>query len=155
MTLHELKAAELFMSGYNCAQAVFCAFSDELGMDKELAKRISSSFGGGMGRMREVCGAVSGALMALGCLKGYDVIGDDTIKKEHYARVQQLMNGFADELGSYVCRDIIKVIGSQPPAPTPRTEEFYKTRPCVKCVMRAARLVDVQALGLSDMEDAQ
>ena len=115
MTLHEIKAAELFMSGYNCAQAVFCAFCDEMGMETDLAKRLSSSFGGGMGRMREVCGAVSGALMALGYFKGYDVIGDDNIKKEHYARVQALMNGFSDELGSYICRDIIKVLGSQPP----------------------------------------
>ena len=153
MTLHESKAAELFMSGYNCAQATFCAFCDEMGMDEDFAKRISSSFGGGMGRMREVCGAVSGALMALGYFKGYDVIGDDSIKMEHYARVQKLMKAFADELGHYVCRDIIKVIGSQPPMPTPRTAEFYKTRPCVKCVMCAARLVDTQVLGLTDTEE--
>ena len=153
MTKHEIKAAELFMSGYNCAQAVFCAFVDEMNMDIDLAKRLSSSFGGGMGRMREVCGAVSGALMALGCFKGYDVIGDDSIKKEHYARVQEIMNGFSEELGSYICRDIIKVVGSQPPMPTPRTAEFYKSRPCVKCVMRAARLVDLQVLGLTDTEE--
>ena len=153
MTLHELKAARLFKEGYNCAQAVFCAFADELGMDIDLAKRVSSSFGGGMGRMREVCGAVSGALMAMGCFEGYDVIGDDEIKKAHYARVQNLMKAFADELGSYVCRDIIKVIGSQPPTPTPRSEEFYMVRPCVRCVMRAARLVDTQTLGLADTEE--
>ena len=143
MTLHEKKAAELFMSGYNCAQAAFCAFADELGLDNDFAKQISSSFGGGMGRMREVCGAVSGALMALGCFKGYDVIGDDKIKMEHYARVQ----------GIYICRDIIKVIGAQGPMPTPRTAEFYKVRPCVKCVMQAARLVDIQVLGLTDTEE--
>lgn len=153
MTLHEKKAAELFMSGYNCAQAAFCAFADELGLDNDFAKKISSSFGGGMGRMREVCGAVSGALMALGCFKGYDVIGDDTIKMEHYARVQGIMKGFANELGSYICRDIIKVIGAQGPMPTPRTAEFYKARPCVKCVMQAARLVDIQVLGLTDTEE--
>ena len=153
MTLHEARAAELFMSSYNCAQATFCAFCDEMGMDIDFAARLSASFGGGMGRMREVCGAVSGALMALGYFKGYDVIGDDKIKMEHYARVQALMNGFAEELSSYICRDIIKVVGAQGPAPTPRTAEFYKTRPCVKCVMRAARLVDLQVLGLSDTEE--
>ena len=153
MTLHESKAAELFMSGYNCAQAAFCAFADEMGIEIGLAKRLASSFGGGMGRMREVCGAVSGALMALGYFKGYDVIGDDKIKMEHYARVQALMKGVADELGSYVCRDIIKVIGAQGPMPTPRTAEFYKARPCVKCVMQAARLVDIQTLGLTDTEE--
>ena len=69
------------------------------------------------------------------------------------AEVQALMNAFSDELGSYICRDIIKVIGSQPPTPTPRTAEFYKARPCVKCVMRAARLVDTQILGLTDTEE--
>lgn len=153
MTLHEKKAARLFMDGYNCAQATFCAFADEIGMDAACAARLSSSFGGGMGRMREVCGAVSGALMALGAFTGYDDMSDMELKKAHYARVQNIMNGFAGEMGSYVCRDVIKVLGAQEPNPTPRTEEFYKNRPCVKCVMCAARLVDTQILGLSDAED--
>ena len=153
MTVHEKKAAQLFRAGYNCAQATFCAFADEIGMDADFAARLSSSFGGGMGRMREVCGAVSGALMALGAFRGYDDMGDAELKKAHYARVQNIMKGFADEMGSYVCRDVLKVLGAQEPSPTPRTEEFYRVRPCVKCVMCAARLVDTQILGLKDSEE--
>lgn len=153
MTIHEKKAAQLFMDGYNCAQATFCAFADEIGMDMDFAARLSSSFGGGMGRMREVCGAVSGALMALGAFRGYDDMGDMELKKAHYARVQSIMKSFAGEMGSYICRDVIKVLGSQEPTPAPRTEEYYKARPCVRCVKCAARLVDVQILGLSDTEE--
>lgn len=153
MTVHEKKAEMLFRQGYNCAQATFCAFCEELGMDIDTAARLSSSFGGGMGRMREVCGAVSGALMALGALRGYDDVSDINIKMEHYARVQAIMKGFESELSSYICRDIIKVIGSQEPMPTPRSDEFYKKRPCVKCVRCAARLVDTQILGLCDTEE--
>lgn len=153
MTIHEKKAEELFRAGYSCAQAAFCAYAEELGMDIDTAARLSSSFGGGMGRMREVCGAVSGALMALGAFRGYDDIEDINIKKEHYARVQALMKAFADELSSYVCRDIIKVIGTQEPMPTPRSDEFYKTRPCVKCVRCAVRLLDTMILGLTDTEE--
>lgn len=153
MTEHEKKAAQLFRAGYNCAQATFCAFADEIGMNVDTAARLSSSFGGGMGRMREVCGAVSGALMALGAFKGYDDVSDIELKKAHYASVQNIMKSFESEMGSYVCRDVIKVLGAQEPNPTPRTEEFYKARPCVKCVMCAARLVDTQILGLGDAED--
>ena len=152
MTVHEKAAADLFRSGYNCAQATFCAFAAEMGMDIDTAARLSSSFGGGMGRMREVCGAVSGALMALGAFKGYDDVSDIELKKAHYTKVQAIMNGFKDELSSYICRDIIKVLGAQEPAPTPRTEEFYKVRPCEKCVRCAARLVDTMILGLADEE---
>ena len=142
MTVHEKKAEMLFREGYNCAQATFCAFADELGMDIKSAARLSSSFGGGMGRMREVCGAVSGALMALGGFQGYDDMQDQDIKMAHYAKVQAIMRGFEAELSSYICRDIIKVIGAQDPRPTERTDEFYIKRPCVKCVRCAARLVD-------------
>lgn len=150
MTVHEKEAARLFRSGYNCAQAVFCAYASEIGMDIDTAARLSSSFGGGMGRMREVCGAVSGALMALGALKGYDDVSDIEIKKAHYVKVQAIMKGFEQELSSYICRDIIKVLGAQEPSPTPRTDEFYKARPCEKCVRCAARLLDTLYLGLTD-----
>jgi len=152
MTTHEKEAARLFRSGYNCAQAVFCAFAGDIGMDIDTAARLSSSFGGGMGRMREVCGAVSGALMALGAIKGYDDVSDISLKKAHYEKVQLIMKGFQEELSSYICRDIIKVLGAQEPSPTPRTEELYKVRPCEKCVRCAARLMDTQILGLTDEE---
>ena len=152
MTVHEKKAEMLFREGYNCAQAVFCAFADELGMDVKAAARLASSFGGGMGRMREVCGAVSGALMALGGIQGYDDTEDQEQKKAQYAKVQAIMRGFEAELGSYICRDVIKVLGAQEPTPTVRTDEFYVKRPCVKCVHCAARLMDTLILGLGDEE---
>ena len=80
---HAEKAAELFIEGYNCAQAVFGAFCDVTGFDEKTAMKISSSFGGGMGRLREVCGACTGAFMVAGILFGYDDPKDDVIKKEH------------------------------------------------------------------------
>ena len=147
---HGIRAAELFLEGRSCSQAVVLAFSDLTGLDNHFAAKMAASFGGGMGRMREVCGAVSGALMALGALKGYDDVSDIEIKKAHYVKVQAIMKGFEQELSSYICRDIIKVLGAQEPSPTPRTEEFYKARPCEKCVRCAARLLDTLYLGLTD-----
>lgn len=139
---HSYQAAELFLSGSNCAQAIVVAFSDVTGLEKDFAAKISSSFGGGMGRMREVCGAVSGMLMVAGLLYGYDDPGEEDInKKNHYKLVQELSGKFRDEIGSIVCREILKNPPSDP-SPTPRTEEFYKNRPCARMVMTAARILD-------------
>ena len=139
---HATKAGQLFLSGSNCAQAVVVAFSDVTGMDEQTSARISSAFGGGMGRMREVCGAVSGMLMVLSLLYGYEDPGEnDCNKKALYKQVQYLAGKFREEVGSIVCREILK----NPPAdpdPTPRTAEFYKQRPCARMVMTAARLLD-------------
>ena len=138
---HGLKAAELFLSGYNCAQAVAVAFHEELGLTERQAARMASAFGGGMGRMREVCGAVSGMLMVLSQLYGYDTPGDDISKKRLYGEVQALAAGFRAENGSIICREILKNPPSDP-NPTPRTAEFYARRPCAKMVMTAARLME-------------
>jgi C_GCAxxG_C_C family probable redox protein len=94
-----------------------------------------------MGRMREVCGAVSGMLMLAGILYGYDTPGDDVSKKKHYALVQELSGKFREQTGSIVCREILKNPPSDP-NPTPRTAEFYKTRPCVRMVTLAAQILD-------------
>lgn len=139
---HREKAAELFVNGHNCAQAVAVAFCDVTGLEPELAAKLSSSFGGGMGRMREVCGAVSGMLMVLGLLYGYADPGEkDRAKKAHYALVQELAGKFREENGSIVCREILKNPPTTP-SPTPRTEEFYKNRPCARLVVCAAELLD-------------
>ncbi|MBQ3193003.1 MAG: C_GCAxxG_C_C family protein [Oscillospiraceae bacterium] len=139
---HSIKAGELFLSGSNCAQAVVLAFSDLTGLDDKTAARISSPFGGGMGRMREVCGAVSGMLMVLGILYGYEEPGEKDInKKEHYKVVQALADQFRGQVGSIICREILKNPPSDP-NPTPRTAEFYKVRPCARMVMTAARILD-------------
>lgn len=135
------KAAELFINGYNCAQAVVVAFCDVTGMDTDYAAKLASSFGGGMGRMREVCGAVSGMLMVAGLLYGYETPGDDEIKKSHYQLVQQLAGQFREKYGSIICREILNNPPSDP-SPTPRTAEFYRVRPCARCVYLAAKLLD-------------
>ena len=139
---HSIKAAELFLSGRNCAQAIVVAFCDVTGLEEGFAAKLSSSFGGGMGRMREVCGAVSGMLMVAGLLYGYDENGEgDRYKKAHYQLVQALAGQFREEVGSIVCRDILKNPPSDP-APSPRTAEYYAQRPCARMVMTAARILD-------------
>lgn len=139
---HSQLAAESFMSGCNCAQAVVVAYSDLTGLDRELLAKMSSSFGGGMGRMREICGAVSGMLMVAGLLYGYHDPGEhDENKRAHYRLVQDLAAAFRQEVGSIVCREILKNPSSDP-NPTPRTAEFYRTRPCTRMVMTAARILD-------------
>ena len=137
---HGLKAAQLFLDGYNCAQAVAVAFCDVTGLEEKFTARMVSSFGGGMGRMREVCGAVSGMFFVLGTLYGYDT-PDDVRKKQLYTNVQSLGEKFRENCGSIICREILKNPPSDP-NPSPRTAEYYKSRPCVHMVLVAAQLVD-------------
>ena len=138
---HVTLAAELFLEGYNCAQAVAVAFSDVTGMDKQMAAKLAAPFGGGMGRMREVCGAVSGMFMVLGALYGYDNSDADHKKKALYQQVQALAEQFKAENGSIICREILKNPPSDP-NPSPRTAEYYAKRPCARMVMTAAKLMD-------------
>lgn len=141
MTDHSIYAAELFMKGYNCAQAVMVAFCDMTGLEEGYAAKMVSSFGGGMGRLREVCGAVSGMLAVAGILYGYDDPQDDAAKKAHYALVQELAGKFREQAGSIVCRELLKNPPSDP-KPSPRTEEYYKQRPCARFVYLAAQILD-------------
>lgn len=138
---HREYAAELFLQGYNCAQSVAVAFCDQTGLTPDFAARMASSFGGGMGRMREVCGAVSGMLMVAGLLYGYETPGDDVSKKAHYQLVQALAAKFKEQECSIVCREILKNPASDP-NPTPRTAEFYRKRPCARLVALAAGILD-------------
>ena len=138
---HSDYAVDLFVQGYNCAQAVAAAFGDLTGLDEKTAARMASCFGGGMGRMREVCGAVSGMLLVAGVLYGYDDPKATKEKRELYAQVQAMAGQFREELGSIVCRDLLKNPPSDP-NPTPRPAEFYKNRPCARMVETAARIMD-------------
>ena len=117
----QIQAAQYFLDGYNCAQAVFAAFSDMTGLTPEYSARMASSFGGGMGRMREVCGAVSGMLLVTGILYGYDPTAGDDVKQAHYALVQKLAGQFREEVGSIICRELLENPPSDP-NPTPRTK---------------------------------
>lgn len=138
---HGMKAAELFLQGYNCAQSMVLAFEDMTGLDRNTALRLSSSFGGGLARMREVCGAVSGMAMVAGLLYGYEDVEDLSLKRNHYARIQELAASFREQTGSIVCREIL---GNPPcdPNPSPRTAEYYKLRPCARMVMIAGDVLD-------------
>ena len=140
---HTEKSVSLFTQGCNCAQAVFAAFSDVTGMDEELAKRLSSSFGGGMGRMREVCGTCSAMFMVAGILYGEGTEQDDKLKAEHYKRIQYLADEFRKEHDTIICRDLLKGLAvTSEPTPEKRTEQYYKVRPCAKFVKTAAEILD-------------
>lgn len=140
---HAEKACRLFMEGRNCSQAVFAAFSDITGIDEGLALRLSSSFGGGMGRMREVCGAVSGMFMVAGVLYGYSSADDDAEKAEHYRRIQLLAEKFKEKYNTINCGELLKNLKvNTNPVPEKRTEEYYKARPCIRFVETAAEILD-------------
>lgn len=143
MVDHAQRARELFMQGYNCAQAVSCAFGDVTGLDVDTAARLASSFGGGLGRLREVCGTVSGAALVLGIAKGYADPKDYEAKKAHYALVQEFARRFREKNGSIICRELLSGVGiTTGGAPEARTEEFYKKRPCPELAACAAEIVE-------------
>lgn len=134
-------AGSLFEDGYNCAQAVLAALAKDVGLERDAAVRLASSFGGGMGRLREVCGALTGLFMAAGLRWGYYEPDDQEGKTRHYERIQQLASMFRQEYGSILCRDLIK-LDEQISSPTPelRTPEYYQKRPCADYVCFAAAL---------------
>ena len=139
---HGKKAKELFMSGYNCSQAVLISFSDVTGLDEKTAAMLASGFGGGIGRMREVCGTVSGIVMVLSLATGYSDPADNDGKKDTYAAVQALADKFKEQNGSIICRELLGLsnnqTGQESPAPSERTKEYYRKRPCGKIVGSAA-----------------
>lgn len=140
------RASELFTEGYNCAQAVTLAFADLIGMDEKLLLRMSSSFGGGMGRLREVCGAVSGMFFVAGALYGYEEpgIAGQQEKSAHYARIQELAEEYRAVNGSIVCRELLGLgtLGADSPIPELRTAQYYKKRPCGQLVALAATILE-------------
>ncbi|MBO5302582.1 MAG: C_GCAxxG_C_C family protein [Lachnospiraceae bacterium] len=137
------QAQALFLEGYNCAQAVAGAYAEEMGMDLKMVVKMVSSFGGGMGRMREVCGAVSGMFFVAGALFGYDDPKDTESKKMHYERIQYLAGKFKEQTGSIICRELLGLEGKDnTPTPSARTKEYYKKRPCVEMVGIAAEILE-------------
>ena len=136
------KTQELFKSGYNCSQSVIGVFCEELGLDFETAMKISSSFGGGMGRMREVCGAVSGMFMVLG-LAYSTADGSVENKTQQYKRVQELAKRFKDKNGSIICRELLEGIeASSSPVPSERNKIYYKKRPCMDLICGAVSILE-------------
>ena len=144
MKNHAELARNNFLKGYNCAQVVAIAFSEEIGMSEAELARLASSFGGGMGKMREVCGAVSGALLVYGALRGNSDPEDGEAKKQHYARVQEFAARFKAEHETIICRELLKNIALKKEStsePEARTEDYYRTRPCVRFVETAATIL--------------
>ena len=137
------KAKALFLEGYNCAQAVFGAFAEDFGLDLELAMKLSSGFGGGMGRLREVCGAVSGMFMVFDMKHGYTSPTDTVAKKELYSHIQAMAKKFEAENGSIICKELLGLTDKKSdPTPDSRTSEYYQKRPCKELVKMAADIVD-------------
>ena len=124
-----------FLKGYNCAQSVLLAFAPECGLSEETAAKLASSFGGGVARLREVCGAVSGMAMAAGLIKGYADPADRQAKIDHYALVQAMAAEFRAELGTILCRELLKDIATTAGAgePEPRTRNITKSAAAAAC----------------------
>lgn len=140
---HAEKARALFLEGYNCSQAVAGAFCDEMGMDIETAARMASSFGGGLGRLREVCGCVSGMALVAGVLYGYSDPKAKEEKADHYKLIQELAGEFAARNGSFICRELLAgVTQDKNYVPEERTNEYYKKRPCPDLAAVAAEILE-------------
>ncbi|MDO4491598.1 MAG: C-GCAxxG-C-C family protein [Lachnospiraceae bacterium] len=137
------QAMTLFAEGYNCSQSVALAFSEYFSMERDTLAAIASSFGGGMGRLREVCGAMSGIALVLGQIYGYSDPKAKQEKNDHYARVQQLAKQFEEKNGSIVCRELLGLsVKHDVPEAAERTAEYYKKRPCKEIVGIAAELLE-------------
>ena len=137
-----LRAKEFFNKGYNCAQSVALAYADITSLDEEMVAKITASFGGGMGRLREVCGAVSGMAFVASFISPCPTADNAEAKKANYALVQHFAEKFREQNGSIVCRQLLGL--EQPkdePTPSPRTAEYYKKRPCAEYVYDAALIV--------------
>lgn len=142
MTRGEI-AKKNFEKGYNCTQSVVLAFSDVTGLDEKTIAMLSQPFGGGMGRLREVCGTFSGILIVLGLLYGSSDPKDYQAKKEVYERVQELAKRFESDNGSLICRELLGLSEKHSvSAPESRTAEYYKKRPCPQLALYAADLLE-------------
>ncbi len=141
MTKRE-QAQKLFLEGCNCAQAVITAFHKEIGQDEEFCLKISSSFGGGMGRKRLTCGAVSALVMVAGFLDGYTSKSDDLIKQKTYETVQELIGEFEKRYNTTSCKALLGGKCDNSPVPTKRTNEFYTTRPCLEIIGFCAEILE-------------
>lgn len=140
------RAASYFGQGYNCCQSVFLAFADKYGIGEELALKLACSFGGGMGRMRQVCGAVSGMALVCGMETGNTDPEDQKAKTENYAMMRNLAEKFREKNGSIICGELLglsqKTKEEETAAPSLRTAEYYKKRPCKEIVRCAAEILE-------------
>lgn len=148
------QAVANFMAGHNCAQSVFMAYADVFDVDMELAKRLAGSFGGGMGRLREVCGAVSGMFMILGLHYSAVDPHQKVTKTANYAAVQRTANAFKDQFGTIICRDLLALKHHESHVPSDRTVDYYASRPCARFVEEAAVIVGKELMNASGNYDS-
>ena len=146
MTRKEI-AMQSFLDGYNCSQCMMLAFEDVIkkyaDIDIDMAMKIASPFGGGMGRLREVCGSVTGMFMIMGYIKGYNETNDYEGKKELYGHVQELAKRYEAANGSIICRELLGLdVKRQEATPEKRTDEYYKKRPCAEKIGSAAEILE-------------
>ncbi len=147
MGIYSEKAANNFREGYNCAQSVLLAFANKVGLKEDEALKLASSFGGGMGRLREVCGAVSAMFMIAGILKGYTEPNNDVVKADHYKLIQDLAAEFKSKHNTIICRELLGLDGTEfSPIPSARTDEYYKERPCEEFIKCAAEIVEEELI---------
>jgi C_GCAxxG_C_C family probable redox protein len=135
-------ARELFLSGHNCAQSVVLSFADDMQFSKELARKISAGFGGGMGKMQETCGAVTGAVMVLGILGGEKAESNEALKSVSYSLVKELFRQFHETYGSTLCRDLTGCDLNTPEGAQRFKEEKFMEQICAGCVTRAVQIVE-------------
>ena len=142
MTDKAKKASELFLMGYGCSQSILGAFADEAGIDQKTAMKIASGFGGGMGRMREVCGAMTGSFMVLGLIYGFDQ-PSAAKKAQIYEHIKAVADEFKKQSNTIICRELLQnvkiTVGS---VPEERTDDYYKRRPCLAHIIRAAEILE-------------
>ena len=144
---YQEQAVENFKLGYNCAQSVFLTFAEDVGFDKETALKLASSFGAGMGRLREVCGAVTAMFAVAGLKKGYISPDDDNKKAEHYELIQLLAEKFKQKHGTIVCSELLGLPkGADNPIPSARTDEYYQSRPCDEFIRSATEIIEAELL---------
>lgn len=155
MTRRE-KAMQYFFDGYNCSQCIILTFEDVIDMDVQMALKIASPFGGGMGRLREVCGSVSGMFMVLGYIYGYNSPADNEGKKVLYEHIQELARRYEEANGSIICRELLGLdVKRQEPTPEKRTEEYYKKRPCTEKIGSAAEILEEYLIELGRLDTKQ
>jgi len=135
-------AGELFLSGYNCAQSVLLSFADDLKFSKELAQKMAAGFGGGMGKQQETCGAVTGAIMVLGLLKGEEVNNNDELKTATYGSVKELSRDFVAAFKTTQCRELIGCDLNTPEGAAKFKEEKIMETVCADCVRKAVEIVE-------------
>ena len=136
------KAKELFLSGHNCAQSVVMSFADDMKYSKELALKMAAGFGGGMGKQQETCGAVTGAIMVLGLMKGEQVNNNDELKTQAYGAVKELTREFTEAFKTTSCRDLIGCDLNTPEGSAKFKEERIMENVCADCVKRAVEIIE-------------